>query len=184
MSNDDATDEDDSSLFRRSIGKVRPVSKNVVISLPGRPKPKPKHRDADEQQALSDMATGFTDPEHLETGEELYFKRDGVQSRLFQKLKRGQIRVEKELDLHGMISTEAKKEISQFLAFSKTANIRCIRIIHGKGKGSREGVPVLKGKVNHWLQQRDDVLAFCSARQMDGGTGAVYVLLKKKKGNI
>jgi DNA-nicking Smr family endonuclease len=184
MSNDDVTNEDDSSLFRRSIGKVRPLSKNVVISLPDKPKPRPKHRDADEKQALSDMETGFSDPEYLETGEELYFKRDGVQSRLFQKLKRGQIRVEKELDLHGMTSKEAKQEISQFLAYSKTANIRCIRIIHGKGRGSREGVPVLKGKVNHWLQQRDDVLAFCSARQVDGGTGAVYVLLKKNRGSI
>jgi DNA-nicking Smr family endonuclease len=57
-----------------------------------------------------------------------------------------------------------------------------VRIIHGKGNGSVQRRPVLKGKVNHWLQQRDEVLAFCSARPVDGGTGAVYVLLKRAPG--
>jgi DNA-nicking Smr family endonuclease len=182
MSDSNDLDKDEISLFRQSIGTVRPIRQNSVITLPEKPKPWPSQRVADERQTLEDMATGFSDNEYLETGEELAFKRDGIQSRLFQKLKRGQLKIENVLDLHGMTIALAKAELSQFLAEARATNRRCIRIIHGKGKGSKQGIPVLKRKLNHWLQQRDDVLAFCSARVIDGGTGAVYVLIRKNKG--
>lgn len=176
-------DENDIALFRQTVGSVRVIRQNSVISLPEKPEPRPTQRVADERQTLVDMALGLSDPELLETGDELYFKRNGVQSRLFQKLKRGQLRVECELDLHGMTIAVAKQALGQFLSKARAANSRCIRIIHGKGKGSKEGIPVLKAKLNHWLQQCDEVLAFCSARPMDGGTGAVYVLIKRNKGH-
>ena len=73
----------------------------------------------------------------------------------------------------------ARQSLSEFLRRRRLSGARCVRIIHGKGRGSAQGLPVLKNKVNYWLQQRDDVLAFCSARPVDGGTGAVYVLLKR-----
>ncbi|MFT5350925.1 MAG: DNA-nicking Smr family endonuclease [Planctomycetota bacterium] len=173
--------EDDVALFRQAIGTVRPVRQNSVISRPVKPPPRPTQHVADERQTLLDMAQGLSDPEILETGDELYFKRDGVQSRLFQKLKRGQVRVESELDLHGMTIAVTKEALCHFLTKAQSVNWRCIRIIHGKGKGSKEGIPVLKGRLDHWLRQRDEVLAFCSARPVDGGTGAVYILLKKRK---
>jgi DNA-nicking Smr family endonuclease len=83
-----------------------------------------------------------------------------------------------ELDLHGMTSELARSALREFMAECRRRDHRCVRIIHGKGRGSSNRGPVLKGKVNRWLRQRDDVLAFCSARPVDGGTGALYVLLR------
>jgi DNA-nicking Smr family endonuclease len=73
----------------------------------------------------------------------------------------------------------ARQALSAFLQTCQLKAARCVRIIHGKGRNSQHGLPVLKHKLNKWLQQRNEVLAFCSARQTDGGTGAVYVLLKQ-----
>ena len=115
----------------------------------------------------------------LETGEELLFARDSLPPNTLRKLRRGKFRIEGELDLHRMTSEQARKETATFLAQCKARGKRCVRIIHGKGLGSQEKKPVLKGKVDFWLRRHDDVLAYCSARPTDGGTGAVYVLIKK-----
>jgi DNA-nicking Smr family endonuclease len=120
------------------------------------------------------------DPAEVETGEELLFIRPGIQHGVLTKLRRGQFSIKAELDLHGMVVRVAQVEIAAFLRNCQNRNIRCARIIHGKGYGSWQKQPILKNKLNKWLQQRDEVLAFCSARPVDGGTGAVYVLLKRK----
>jgi DNA-nicking Smr family endonuclease len=88
--------------------------------------------------------------------------------------------VESELDLHGLIVTEARLEMIRFLRDCQLMGGGCVRIIHGKGHGSLQKQPILKNKVNKWLRQYDAVLAFCSARNSDGGTGAVYVLVQRK----
>ena len=179
MSDISDVDEDALSLFRETVGFVHPVRQDSAHCPTTKPAPVPAQRVADERQVVRDMALGLHETEILETGDGLYFKRDGVQSRLFQKLKRGQLKLESELDLHGMTIAVAKEAVAIFLTKARQTNWRCVRIIHGKGYGSPKGVPVLKSRINNWLQQRDEVLAFCSARQIDGGTGAVYVLLKK-----
>jgi DNA-nicking Smr family endonuclease len=94
-----------------------------------------------------------------------------------RRLRRGHYRVESELDLHGLTLPEAKEQIRSFVARSIARQARCVRIIHGKGLGSGPRGPVLKHAVNVILRRFDAVLAFCSARQVDGGTGAIYVLL-------
>jgi DNA-nicking Smr family endonuclease len=119
-------------------------------------------------------------PAELETGVELLFARNGLQHSVLRKLRRGQFSVAAELDLHGLRVEEARQELGQFLLHCRLTHKQCVRIIHGKGNRSHRQQPVLKGKVNHWLRQRDEVLAFCSARPIDGGTGAIYVLLKRK----
>ena len=129
---------------------------------------------------LADMFSDSIDPADMETGEELLFARDGLQHSVLRKLRRGQFSVAAELDLHGLRVEEARQELSHFLIHCRITHKQCVRIIHGKGNGSRRQQPVLKGKVNHWLRQRDEVLAFCSARPIDGGTGAIYLLLKRK----
>lgn len=144
-----------------------------------KPKPIPQQRQLDEQRVYQDMLSEHYDPSSWETGEELLFLRVGVQHTVFQKLRRGQYSIEAELDLHGMIVSVARESISEFLYRCRAKGVRCARIIHGKGRGSRHQKPILKVKLNKWLQQRDEVLAFCSARQVDGGTGAIYVLLKR-----
>jgi len=128
---------------------------------------------------MRDMLSEDYDPAELELGDELLFSRSGLQHGLLRKLRRGQFSIRMQLDLHGMTVAEARLALTQFLLDCRAANARCVRIIHGKGHGSLHKQPVLKGKVNKWLQQRDEVLAFCSARIEDGGTGAVYVLLKR-----
>ena len=79
-----------------------------------------------------------------------------------------------------MTQLQAQQELNEFIELVRSEGIRCVRIIHGKGYGSSNKGPVIKPLVNRWLQRRSEVLAFCSARPVDGGTGAVYVLLKSR----
>jgi DNA-nicking Smr family endonuclease len=78
-----------------------------------------------------------------------------------------------------MTVAEAKPRLEKFVQRCAANNKLCIRIVHGKGLGSGDRGPVLKNGVNRWLRQWDTVIAFVSARQADGGTGAVYVLLER-----
>ena len=170
---------DDSALFRAHIGDVRRVSHDRVEPSPARPAPIPRKRQEDEAQVCIDMLSDYFHPAELETGEELLFARAGMQNRSLRKLRRGHYRVQAELDLHGMTVPIARDALSAFLNRCRRLDHRCVRIVHGKGNGSRHRGPVLKTMVDRWLRQRDEVLAFCSALPVDGGTGAIYVLLKK-----
>jgi len=178
---DSKLSRDERELFRSAVADVRPLQTDRLLPLTPPPPPHPVKRIEDEQQVLRDM---FSDPEDIdfpETGEELFFTRNGLQHTVLRRLRRGQYSIGAELDLHGLTVVEARQQLSVFLHDTRRRGIRCVRIIHGKGNGSMQRRPVLKGKVNHWLQQRDEVLAFCSARPVDGGTGAIYVLLKTGK---
>lgn len=171
--------EDDQTLFRRMMDNVRPLEQNKVGPYRQKPPAHPLKRQEDEQQVIRDMMSDPLAPDELDTGEELLFARNGIQSTVLRKLRRGQFSIEAELDLHRMTSDQARQAIADFLPRMGQSGKRCVRIIHGKGHGSFNKMPVLKNKVNHWLRQRDEVLAFCSARPVDGGTGALYVLLKR-----
>ena len=172
-------DPKDRELFRQTVGAVKPLHCDRVDPVPIHPAPIPRFSEADEQQVLADMISDYFEPADLETGEELYYRREGVQQAVLRKLRRGHFQVGAALDLHGMSVAAAKQALTIFLHDVRREDISCVRIIHGKGKGSRHRGPILKQKVNHWLRQRDEVLAFCSARAIDGGTGAVYVLLRR-----
>lgn len=171
----------DDELFRQTVGDVRPLQQDKISPYRNKPPARPVKRQEDEKQVIEEMMSDPLAIEELETGEELLFTRNGIQPATMRKLRRGQFSIEAELDLHRMTSTQARQAIAHFLPQMLKANKRCVRIIHGKGHGSFNKVPVLKSKVNHWLQQRDEVLAFCSARPIDGGTGAIYVLLKRPR---
>ena len=171
-------DNDDRSLFRKAVGAVRPLKQDRKNLRTARPKPVPQQRQRDEQEVVASLLSDDFNPD-IETGEELLFVRGGLQQRVLRKLRRGQFAIEAELDLHGYIVPEAREALAVFLRDALLTGKRCVRIIHGKGLGAEGRLPVLKIKVNSWLRQKDQVLAFCSARSQDGGTGAVYVLLKK-----
>jgi DNA-nicking Smr family endonuclease len=113
----------------------------------------------------------------LAGGEEIVFHRAGVQAAVLRKLRRGDYRVQGEIDLHGLTVTQAKQALRDFLAQALMRQWRCVRIIHGKGLRSGHRGPVLKGMVGAMLRKVGPVLAYVSARQVDGGTGAIYVLL-------
>ncbi len=171
--------EEDKDLFRSAVGPVKRLRHDAVSQQKGRPAPTPVQTRLDEQQVIRDMLSEERDPADMETGEELLYARPGLQHSVLRRLRRGQLCVTTALDLHGMTAEMAKAAVAQFLREARLAGDRCVRIIHGKGKGSRLGQPVLKRKLDLWLRQRDEVLAFCSARPVDGGTGAVYVLLRR-----
>jgi DNA-nicking Smr family endonuclease len=144
-----------------------------------RPPPVAEQHLRDEQQALCDTLSG-DDPWEagLETGEELKFLRDGLAPDVLRKLRRGHWKIQRELDLHGFTAAEAAPLLSAFLARALADGVRCVRVIHGKGLGSKNGEPVLKRKVAVWLARREDILAYCQARRTEGGAGAAVVLLK------
>lgn len=139
----------------------------------------PRKTLEDEQQVIRDMLSDAYDPTELQPGDMLSYYRPGVQLSVFRKLRAGQYRTIAELDLHGLNVLQAKQRMLTFLHTTQPGIGDCVRIIHGKGNRSDHRGPVLKTKVNHWLRQHDRVLAFHSARPMDGGTGAVYVLLRR-----
>ena len=107
------------------------------------------------------------------------FLRPGHSPDILRKLRRGHWPVGDEIDLHGMTADEAAAATAQFIADARQDGARCVRVIHGKGLRSGPRGPVLKHAVNTWLRKTEAVLAFASARQVDGGTGAVYVLLAR-----
>lgn len=171
---------DGTLLFRRAVADAVPLppSNRADIARP-RPKPLARQRLRDEQQVLIDALSDPWDWEAaVSTGEELVFVRPGVPIAALKKLRRGGWVIRAELDLHGHTGDEARVALAAFLNRCNLEDRRCVRIIHGKGYGSKNRLPVLKNKVRHWLTQREDVLAFCQARTVDGGAGAVIVLLK------
>jgi len=139
----------------------------------------PEQTRRDQREVINSLLSDEYDSAEIETGEELLHVRPGLQQTVIRKLRRGQYAIEAELDLHGATVTQAREAVDEFLGAARERGKRCVRIIHGKGHSSVGKMPVLKGKVNSWLRQKDEVLAFCSARPNDGGTGAVYVLLKR-----
>lgn len=172
-------DTDDLHLFREAVKDAKPLKHDRILHRPPPPKPIPMQLIRDEQQALKDSLSDDYMPAHeLETGEELLYLRDGHSPDILRKLRRGHWVIQQQLDLHGMLVDEARAYTADFLNQCKKRGIRCVRIIHGKGLGSRNREPVLKNKLRSWLMQRDEVIAYCQARQVDGGAGAVVVLLK------
>ncbi|QKT02343.1 Smr/MutS family protein [Ectothiorhodospiraceae bacterium 2226] len=181
MTDDDSINEDERALFRAAVADVIPLRHDRVPPPATSVPPRPRQLEADEQQVLRDLLSDEYDLAEVETGEELLFQRPGIQQTVMRRLRRGHYVVQGELDLHGMTVPVARAELAAFLFDCRAQGARCVRVIHGKGHGSRGKQPVLKVKVNGWLRQWDDVLAFASAQPVDGGTGAVYVLLRRPK---
>jgi DNA-nicking Smr family endonuclease len=179
MANDNSDDTDDRTLFHQAAKGARRLAQDRVAPYRARRKPIPYQKRRDEQAVVQSLLSDDYDPAEVETGEELLFTRPGLQLRTLRKFRRGQYVIEAELDLHGRVVAEAREMVSQFLREAQQSGRRCVRIIHGKGLSSYGKLPILKNKVNSWLRQKDMVLAFCSAPRHDGGTGAVYVLLKR-----
>jgi DNA-nicking Smr family endonuclease len=176
-----ALNEEEIALFRETIGDVEPVAVQHIIDTTTRTKLSPRPKKNQFRDYLNDqLSDGFALNEPIEQGETLSYLKPSNAPILLRKLKRGQFSVASTLDLHGMTIDEARNNISQFFNKQRQEVRCCVRIVHGKGNRSLGQIPVLKRMVNHWLPQREDVIAFCSAPAHDGGTGAVYVLLQKR----
>ncbi len=170
--------EDDSKLFRDAVGDARPIqSDDRVEEAKRRPKPKALFSRADEADALRESLEADIDDSEAGSGETLRYHRPGVGKRTMRQLARGKFAVQDEIDLHGMTLDEARPRLADFIDYAARTGKRCVRVVHGKGRGSGERGPVLKPAVARWLRKMNVVLAYVSTRQVDGGTGAVYVLL-------
>lgn len=169
----------DRALFRDTVGPVSHIDAGKRRAPARRmPSARPAMREADERAVIGELLD-LPPPDRVETGDDLFHRREGVQLAVMRKLRRGHYRCQAEIDLHGMVVSVARHCLAVFLRDALDRNYRCIRVVHGKGLRSGNRGPVLKTKVAGWLRQRDEVLAYCSARENDGGTGAVYVLLRK-----
>lgn len=181
MRNDGAMAKDkDSELFRDAMYGVAPIDQDRVAPYRAPRKPLAYQSSRDEQEVMDSLLSFEQEDMVVHSGEALSFSRPGLQHTVLKKLRKGGFRIEGELDLHGQTVAEAAASLTRFINACRHNHKRCVRIIHGKGQGSPDKIPVLKTKVNTWLRQKDEVLAFCSALQVDGGAGALYVLLKKK----
>lgn len=170
---------DDLELLRSELADVVPIkrSANAHIKAP-LPKPVPRQTLADEARVPYELLTHGFDLIDADTGEELSHAQNGVSERTLKKLRRGQFAIQATLDLHGLTVEPARAALLQFVKAAHDRQLRCVRIIHGKGYNSKTGGAALKRLTDTLLRRMNLVLAFVSAPAHDGGTGAVYVLLR------
>lgn len=170
---------EDVAAFRRAMADARPLkAPGIVAPPPPRVPARARFTRRDEQAVLIESLDADIDSLESGSGDSLRFHRPIVGRKTMRKLARGSFSVQAEVDLHGMTAPEAREQLQAFIGYAVSGGLTCVRVIHGKGLGSGHSGPVLKRKVDAWLRQWDSVLAFVSARQVDGGTGAIYVLLK------
>lgn len=173
------SDSDEDELFHAHMRDVKRLEAKHARASLAKPKPAPEARftRADRQDVLRESLMPPGDA--LVSGDELSFRRPHVPEAVLTRLRRGQFAVDAEIDLHGLTAIEAKAALRDFIAEAVEHSAACVRVIHGKGRRSGPRGPVLKNMVNQWLQRSNVVLAFGSARAVDGGSGAIYVLLRR-----
>jgi DNA-nicking Smr family endonuclease len=176
-------DNEDIKLFLEAVKDVIPLpAKHAKVRLDlqqDKPRPVPKRFKRDDQQALADsLSDHFIPAYELEAGAPITYLSAGHSPEILVKLRRGHWPVQAAIDLHGMISDDARLYISTFIGDCKSRGIRCVRIVHGKGLSSRNQEPVLKNKLRGWLMQKNEIIAYVEAKKQDGGSGAVIVLIK------
>lgn len=170
------TNPEDIAFFREQMRGIKPLKTDKVYHTQKPPTPsrsKINLTETPEPFPFSDHLT-----ETVTSATPLSFAKPGIQQKVLRDLRLGKIIPTKSLDLHGATVEQARNRLDHFLTACLKQERRCVRIIHGKGKLEVK-LPVLKNHVNSWLRQHPAVLAFCSAIPRDGGTGAVYILLKR-----
>jgi DNA-nicking Smr family endonuclease len=171
---------DDTRLFREAVRGVRPLAQRTPPPQPPQARPRARFTRADRAAVLEESLDAAGADPQLAGGEELVFHRAHIPQSVLRRLRRGDYRVQREIDLHGLTVAEAKLALRQFLVNALEQHVRCVRIVHGKGLRSGHRGPVLKAAVNAVLRRTGAVLAYVSARRVDGGTGALYVLLSSR----
>ena len=170
-------------FFSRAVGPIRPLPAkhrpgHRVHLLVAQPAPIAVQHQLDEQAVMREALSDEFDAETLlDTDEALSFRRPGMGPDVIRKLRRGGWSIQGQLDLHGLRREDAREALSLFIKDALKVGWRCVRVVHGKGLGSPGKTPILKGKVQGWLVQKQEVLAFVQARPAQGGAGALVVLL-------
>jgi DNA-nicking Smr family endonuclease len=170
----------ENNLFVMAAGAVKPLpDKKTALLKKKPPEPVPVQQQRDDQAVLVEaISDGFDVSTLLDTDDLLSFRRPGIGTDVTRKLRQGHWSIQRELDLHGLRSDDARDALGRFIREAHKHGLRCVRVVHGKGLGSPGKTPVLKSKVHSWLVQKNEVLAFVQAKPSDGGAGALVVLLQ------
>ena len=182
--------EDDDKLFRQQVDGVVPLKKSDrgLIKKPNMNAEQQSYlrqaavtnQLADEQlQGFDSVSDDYV--EMVRPLDILCFKRPGIQDGVFRKFRLGKYAIEGRLDLHRKTVAEARIEVLSFVREAMSYDMRTIMILHGKGERNIEQPAKLKSYTAKWLKEIPDVMAYHSAQKQHGGTGAVYVLLKKSE---
>ena len=171
--------KDDFQLFRDAVKDIKPLKHDKVIHPIKKNIQHSKGFELPKQKTSVDILSDETKIENINSLDQLSYCSMGVQKKVFKKLRQGRYIISDELDLHGLNVKQAKKLLLHFLEITIQIKGSCVIIIHGKGHRSNNKKPIIKQQTNHWLKQHPRVLAFHSAQPKDGGTGAVYVLLRQ-----
>jgi DNA-nicking Smr family endonuclease len=175
-------EEDDLSLFLSAMDGVEQITNRGEPPTPNPRLPEIIDENAEALAELAELVAGQGDFDVAESNEFIEGAAPGIDARLLRSLRRGDFSIQARLDLHGMTQAEAKTAVDRFLTDSRRTGKRCVLIVHGRGLNSQDQIPVLKERIRVWLAQKSigkTVLAFATARPQDGGTGAVYVLLRR-----
>ena len=172
--------EAEKNLFVRAAGQVQRLAHDGRIE-PVRqlPPPIPVQQQIDEQNVLREaLSDEFDSSTLLDVDDAMSFRRPGVGTDVTRRLRRGDWSIQREIDLHGLRREDAREALGGFIREAHRLGLRCVRVVHGKGLGSPGKTPVLKGRVQGWLIQKNEVMAFVQARAAEGGAGALVVLLR------
>jgi DNA-nicking Smr family endonuclease len=175
--------ERERNAFRTAVGDTEPLRPHGRIEPSPQPVPPiARQFERDESRALAESLSDEIDLERLlDTDDALSYRQPGIGADVVRRLRRGHWVIQDQIDLHGLRVDEAREAMTAFLSQCLKREVRCVRVVHGKGLGSPSREPVLKGKVLRWLTQHADVLAFCQAGPTDGGSGALLALLRPPK---
>lgn len=179
---------DEGRYFEEAMEGVTPIPVRGKNRVPGHGKNvRPLHPAPDEEKEVLDhlrgLLRGSIEMDITFSDEYIEGSITGVSRKVMRRLKRGQVPVRDHIDLHGLTKKEAEIEVRRFLVDSRKRGLRCVLIVHGRGLNSPDSFPVLKERLPVWLNRgpaRRIVLAFATARPYDGGTGAIYVLLRRR----
>jgi DNA-nicking Smr family endonuclease len=175
-------------LFRNAVTGVTPLGARARERV-ARPAPAALSRavtpaDNEALAELCELVSGGLPFDISNSDEYIEGAVVGLDPRLLRRLRAGEFACQGHLDLHGLTSAEARTAVQAFLDHASHSGKRCVLIIHGRGRNSKDQIPVLKGRLTSWLARGPgarQVLAFTSARPCDGGAGALYVLLRRER---
>lgn len=180
--------ESEEEFFARQMLNVTPLKNDGRVRVTPPLPNVPLRAQAEENEALAelyDLVAGRADFDITDTDEYIEGTVNGLDIRLVRKLRTGDFSRQAALDLHGMTSDAAHLEVENFILGAVRMGLRCVLIVHGRGRNSPGQIPVLKDRLKQWLTRAKlgrMVLAFATARPHDGGSGAMYVLLRRERG--
>ena len=183
-------DPDETQFFLEAMSDVKPLlkSKNRITPAPNlRPVHPARNVELEAMARLSDLVSGNAEMDITFSDEYIEGSVNGLSQKIMKRLKKGQFPIQDYIDLHGLTKQEAEIRMRDFLLKSQQLGLRCVLVVHGRGLNSENHIPVLKERLPIWLTRgptKKFVMAFSTAMPYDGGTGAIYILLRKQKGGL